>query len=315
MSLIDESYFTGYLSIPQLGQASVVENLNYFITREEPIFLQACLGYALWQDFIAGLAVDPIDPKWLNLRDGVDFTPDGLWPPFQWKNMWMNFNRDWYIPQRPVRKMHWVGFTGGTTDNGPNNSFGPILLVIAGQTTNVTLGNQTVQIVGPTPGTNTYTNSLLAGLSYYIERRGYGTMTSADVSIINNGQTITLLKNGDVFNNGEVFILHFINQAPSSGAPSIAYPSPIAGHVYYKYFRDQAANLSAFGVVSTDGENSVRSNGMLKMTDAFNRASDDILKLWQFIDYTSRKDATVYPSYDRLAIDYEYFKPINHFGI
>lgn len=314
MSLIDESYFTGYLTIPQLGQAAVVENLNVFITREEPILLQAALGYELWQDFVTGLNTNPIDQKWLNLRDGVDFTPDGLWPPFQWRNMWMSFSRDWYVPQNPRRRMRWIGFTGGASTNGQNNSLGPVISIIAGQTVLVSINGTMTSVTGPTPGTNTYTNSLFAGSSYWIERRGYGTMTDADVSITNNGQTITLLKPGDKFNNGEVFILHFINQSPS-GSPSIAYPSPLAGHVYYKYMRDEAANLSAFGIVTTDGENSVRSSGMLKMADAFNRASMDILKLWQFLDWTSRQDSTVYPSYDRLHIDYEFFKPVNQFGI
>jgi hypothetical protein len=48
MSLIDTSYFIGPLTVAQLGQQSVQNNLNLFISRAEPQFLEAALGYDLW---------------------------------------------------------------------------------------------------------------------------------------------------------------------------------------------------------------------------------------------------------------------------
>lgn len=311
MSLIDASYFTGKLTIPQLGQPSVVDALNTFIQREEPRYLQAALGYELWQDFVAGLSVSPIDQKWLNLRDGVDFDATGLWPPFNWRNGYPVYNNSWFIPQKPRRRIHWVGFCGGTPITGTNNNFGAILTLIAGQTINV---NGT-PIVGPTPGSTTYTLGALANCQYSIERQTFGTMVQGvDVNVTNNGQTIQLLKPNDKFNNGEVFILHFIT-AQQAGSPAVNYASPLAGYVYYQWFRDQAGNLSSFGVVEAQSENSTPGTGMLKMADAFNQSSNDILTLWAFLDNTWRNDPTVYPSYDRLKIDYQFFKKINKYGI
>ena len=85
MSLIDSTYFIGSLTIPQLGQPAVVDALNDFIQFQEPLFLQAALGYDLWEDFTNGLNEAIIDQKWLDLRDGVKFTPNGMWPPFLWQ--------------------------------------------------------------------------------------------------------------------------------------------------------------------------------------------------------------------------------------
>jgi len=299
MSLIDNRYFTGSLTIAQLGQPAVVDNLNVFIQRQEPLFLQAALGYQLWKDFVAGLNAPVIDQKWLDLRDGVDFTSNGMWPPFQWRNGWMQYHRDWFIPMNPLREMHWVGFCGGTPLGGSNNSNGPIRTFIAGQPG------------APVPGQSVFTNADLAGSLYTIERRGFGTMIEdVDVDINNNSQTITLLKVGDKFANGEVFIFHFINIQPT-GSPATAYASPLAGYVYYQWFRDQAANISAMGVIEGESENSKGAVGMTKMSDAFNQTSKDMLGLWQFIDM---KGVDVYPSYDRLKINYNFFKPINKFG-
>lgn len=298
MSLIDESYFIGKLTIPQLGQPAVVDNLNAFIGYEEPPFLQAALGFELWQDFMNGLAQDPIDPIWTALRDGADFLANGLWPPFQWKNGWMNYRRDWFIPMKPVRRMHWVGFLGSQPQGSANNSLGLILVFTVGQAG------------APVAGTSTFTSSLLAGTQYTLERRGFGTMTDADVNINNNGQTITLLKPGDKFNLGEVFILHFALAQTTSMASS-AYYSPLAQYVYYQYFRDNAGNLSAFGVVESQSENSTPGTGFLKMYDAYKGMSDSILKLWQYLEL---QNVAVYPSYDRLKIDYNFFKPINKYG-
>lgn len=312
MSLIDSSYFKGPLTIPQLGQPAVVDSLNDFIQQQEPLFLQAALGYELWEDFVAGLNAPVIEQKWLDLRDGVTFQANGLWPPFQWRNGQMTYNRDWGIPMTPTRRMRWVGFCGGTPQPGSNNSQGSIKTLVTGRSAD-----------DPVPLQNSFTSAALAGTQYTIERRNFGTMipgdnisgvitpANADVNISNNGQTITLLKPGDVFGNGEVFVLHFVSIAPA-GSPSIVYLSPVAAYVYYEWLLDQAGNMSAFGVVKGEAENAQATSGMLKMYSAFYNMTQDILKLWQFLDI---QGTAVYASYDRLKIDYNYFKPINAYGI
>lgn len=306
MSLIDESYFTGSLTIPQLGQGAVIDNLDNFIQVHEPLFLQAALGYALWEDFVNGLMAPVIDQKWLDLRDGARFVANGMWPPFIWQNSYMNTSRDWFIPQNPMRPMRWVGFCGGQPTAGSNNSLGSIKVLVVQASADDPL-------TAPVANTKIATIPLLANTVYTIERRGFGTMIQdVDVDVSNAGQTITLLKPGDVFALGEIFILHF-SVRPSSGTPTMQYVSPLAAYVYYEFMRDQAGNLSAFGVVTGKSENSSPALPMLKMADAFNVfMSAEILKLWSFLEL---KGITVYPSYDRLMIDYMFFKPINKYGI
>lgn len=300
MPLIDKTYFKGSISLAQLGQADVVNNLNVFINQHEPLLLQACLGYELWEDFVAGLSEPIIDQKWLDIRDGATFQASGLWPPFYWRYPYLDVYRNWYIPQNPQRRMRWVGFTGPQATNFGSNVFGDMYTLTADGSTN-----------NPVPGTSTFTWNRLAGQKYYIERKPTGTMEVTDVSITNNGQTITLLQPGDKFNTNEKFILHFFS-GNSVGTPSLMYPSPIANYVYYQWFRDNAAELSAFGVVSAKSENSTVATGLTKMSDAFNQCSKDIFHLWQFLE---AKGVDVYPNYDRLKIDYNFFKPINKYGI
>ena len=74
MVIIDYTYFAGDINIAQLGQQAVQDNLQVFIEKYEPSLLQELLGYQLYTDFIAGLEVDPIDQKWIDLRDGVEYT-------------------------------------------------------------------------------------------------------------------------------------------------------------------------------------------------------------------------------------------------
>lgn len=74
--IIDSTYFKGPLTLAQLGQQSVEDNLNIFIEQYEPEFLSKSLGYALSQSLIEGIDVGSgdIEQKWLDLLNGVQFT-------------------------------------------------------------------------------------------------------------------------------------------------------------------------------------------------------------------------------------------------
>lgn len=74
MAIIDDTYFFGDINLAQLGQPAVKENLDLFIAKYEPIILEHLLGYRLYTDFVAGLGTDPIAEKWLDLRDGAEYT-------------------------------------------------------------------------------------------------------------------------------------------------------------------------------------------------------------------------------------------------
>jgi hypothetical protein len=73
MSLIDQSFFIGSIKIPNLTGVGIVpaanlENLYWFMATYEPEYLRIVLGDTLYNAFIAGLKVVPIEDKWQNLR-------------------------------------------------------------------------------------------------------------------------------------------------------------------------------------------------------------------------------------------------------
>lgn len=72
--LIDTSYFFGDCAIGQLSEQSVQDKVTWFISQYEPEILTALLGYETYKAFTDGLKVTPIDPKWTNLQDGVEYT-------------------------------------------------------------------------------------------------------------------------------------------------------------------------------------------------------------------------------------------------
>jgi hypothetical protein len=306
MSLINSSYFIGPLTIAQLGQPAVENNLNLFINRAEPQLLEAALGYDLWQDFMMGLQQTVIDPKWLALRDGITFKSVSSWPSWYYGFSW--FNRYWYLNSQ--RNMRWPGFAAPLSFPAPSQGLSQIVL-IAGNAS----GNPTANVPNPIPGTNTYTWSGLANAIYSIERKPSGTMVeNIDYALSNNSQTITLLQPGDKWGVGEIFILKFV-QAVATGGPSNSYVSPITGYVYYLWVRDQVTVNTGSGVVKTKSENADKWNPAPRMVDAWNQMSQDMYKLWQYLEATYINDPTIYPSYDRTKIDYGFFQPINVFNI
>ena len=96
MSLIDSSYFVGEYEITNVigSAAPVVINaakLTTFIVKYEPEYLKALLGTALYDEFIAGLAVLPTpDSKWTALKNKIIDTTNKLSPivPYVWNRYW-----------------------------------------------------------------------------------------------------------------------------------------------------------------------------------------------------------------------------------
>jgi hypothetical protein len=307
MSLIDSSYFIGPLTVAQLGQQSVQNNLNLFIARAEPQFLEAALGYDLWQDFITGLAQPVIDPRWLALLNGVQFKSVSNWP-----NWYMGFNMyNWYYWLNSQRDMYFPGFATQTTFVSPT-PLSPTVTLIAGNAT----GNPTPNWPNPVVGANFYTYSGLANAIYTINRRGVGPLINGiDYALSNNNQTFTLLAVGDKWGAQDVLILT-ITTANNVGAPSNQYVSPIAGYVYYLWVRDQISMNTGAGIVQPNPENAERANPSWRMVDAWNQMVLDVFKLWQYLEAMYvQQGPTYYVSYDRTKINYPFFQPINPFNI
>ena len=83
-NLIDKTYFIGEINIAQLSQQAVRDNLTVFIGKREPEYLEKALGYAFYQEFLAGLTADV--QKWKDIRDGAEYTnEDGFTK--KWKGL------------------------------------------------------------------------------------------------------------------------------------------------------------------------------------------------------------------------------------
>lgn len=74
MPLIDRTYFIGEINLPNTNQTAVQENIDYLISKREPELLTQLFGYGMYKAFIAGLQEDPVPQRWIDLRDGVDYT-------------------------------------------------------------------------------------------------------------------------------------------------------------------------------------------------------------------------------------------------
>lgn len=71
MQLIDVSYFVGEIFIP--GLENTVDSTNSqilgFIKKYEAKYLKDLLGETLYSEFVAGMSVEPIEQKWIDLAD------------------------------------------------------------------------------------------------------------------------------------------------------------------------------------------------------------------------------------------------------
>lgn len=132
MSLIDNTYFAGPLTIAQLGQPEVIKAVDLAIDLHEPAFLDAVLGYSLSKSFQAGIAEVSPAHKWLDIRDGVEYT-----------------NYSSY-------KRKWIGFVNSTTKVSPlaNYVFYQYMENICMQTVGigvVSAQSENSQVITPAP--------------------------------------------------------------------------------------------------------------------------------------------------------------------
>jgi len=70
MSLINESYFVGGLTIAQLSQEAVSLDVQWYIDKYEPLFLRESLGYA----FSKLMLDNPTEQRFIDLLEGSEYT-------------------------------------------------------------------------------------------------------------------------------------------------------------------------------------------------------------------------------------------------
>lgn len=69
MSITLQSDFRGEIVVANKTQPDVSENLDWFIAKYEPIFINDLMGDDLYTAYVSGLAVMPTpDPRWLDLQ-------------------------------------------------------------------------------------------------------------------------------------------------------------------------------------------------------------------------------------------------------
>lgn len=93
-TLINSTFFQGRLEIAQKTQGAVSTSLQLLIDTLEPEYLDLVLGYELKRDYLIGIALGSPEAKWVNLRDGVEFTNRkgslDKWPGFKFIEGGMN---------------------------------------------------------------------------------------------------------------------------------------------------------------------------------------------------------------------------------
>lgn len=74
--IIDHTYFTQKLSLPQRGNSEGQDLITDFIETYEEEYLKKVLGYDLWLAFSTGIAGSPggYDQRWIDLLEGKAFT-------------------------------------------------------------------------------------------------------------------------------------------------------------------------------------------------------------------------------------------------
>ncbi len=269
--LIDTSYFTGPLTIAQLGQKAVDDSLKSFINRFEPVIMEAALGYDFYQAFLNGLDVtsdEVIDQRWMDLLNGVLFT---------------NANSI---------KKRFAGFAGGQNSQ----------TLIASQKEDLTI------YAGTTPGFPVggyqYTNTDLAGWNFQVELFGAGTLDRGIEWNYKSGGGVTLTDTSYITSPGERWILHFtgkkITTSGSGSSPNLL--SPLAAFIYYEYMKDLASQNTGIGLVKNEGENSKSADVVRKPVDAFNEGVRQIQLFWDLMQADQEKTIKVYPEFDPLQV-------------
>lgn len=82
--IIDITYFTGKINLPQIGTTDGNEQVDEFIQTYEPQFLKKLMGYVLWKAFSDGTAGSGTpDQRWIDVLNGKEYKYGGrtyFWP-------------------------------------------------------------------------------------------------------------------------------------------------------------------------------------------------------------------------------------------
>lgn len=243
MALIDKSYFFGDLEVAQKSQSTVEAALQWFIDEYEPKLLTELLGYELYRDFKAGLQVDPIADKWLDLLYGKEYT-----------------NRQGTLTK-------WGGLLQVADIMNPGTYYPDDIEII---------------ISGALIGATTYTNSFLVGKSFRVVQRGFGPLGS-DITINSNGFTLNEGVFIDQSRYYIEFTAPVPLPTPVDVTPGTAKKSLIANYVYYWYSRQQATGTTGTGEKELAAQNAINASAVTKQMNAWNKMVDWVRDCREFL--------------------------------
>lgn len=275
MSLIDRTYFVGELNIPNTSQAAIGSAVDLFIEQYEEKLLNEVLGYTLYKAFKAGLQVIPVDQKWTDLIEGVEYIDLNSKTRF-WKGL---------VSQPPTVLNALDALNTISVKVGAGSTYDPI-----------------------TGSNSTTIPAVLVGKDFIIEQRGVGQLLPTEYSI--SGNTLTLLSG--VFAVNDIYIYKSatlaINTTTGTNKKSL-----IANYVYYWYQRNSHTQTATTSEVKAVNENSSIASPALKMVRAWNEMSLWICELVDYLN--AKKDDYPEWANQNIYCMLHKFKPINEFNI
>lgn len=247
MPLIDRSYFVDELNIARTDQVDVQIFLDSLIQKRETELLKDILSYPLYKSFLAGLAVDPVDPIWTNLLLGAEYT------------------------DRFSRLQYWRGLVSAP----------PALINATDQSNQIDyvaiqsdVDSQTI----PVPTT-------IIGRTWTIAKRPIGQLRTDEYDIgevQEDGSQSVAFTTAIALNDTYFFYCNNLSLEQSTGDIK---QSLIANYVYYWYNRAVVSNASATGnEVVPNMENSIINGAHVKMQRAWNEMTSQIYELIDFLD-------------------------------
>ena len=270
MPLINSSYFIGERNIPNTSYPEILSSLNNLIAIREKEYILKSLGYELFKGFWLSLANTTPAQRYVDILLGKEFTGmDGT-----------------------LQK--WDGLVSESSNTFTINPLEDIFFTVG------TLG-------APANGTDTYTNSSLAGLNYTVTQRGFGPLeelkgdnsnvSTADIQILTSGGFKWL--GATRFTQSDKYQIQFIGTVLTvSGYDVQSIPkSPIADYIYFYWLKQQHTQTSGIGEVRAEGQNSIRVSSKHKAAATWNDMSEKTCMLKEFLIMSS----SIYPEFQQYA--------------
>jgi hypothetical protein len=264
---IDETYFVGELTIPNTDQTPVLERLQWFIKKYEPIFLQKLFGYAFYKAFVAGINVTPPttpDQRYLDILYGCEYT-DYAGYLQKWKGL--------IVTDSPIYNL-----SGGLVYRKPEYLTAGVTNGLDVNATSATF----LDWIGWTP---------------QITRIGF-MEPGVDYNFDSASGIFSLLKVGDKFGNGEKFKVEF--DLRTDAVPVIDFgekESIIAYYVYYWFYRSSSTSSTGVGEIRYNPDGALIDNPNQKMAFAWNQIVERVEDLVWFMDLKNSGSPQIYPEF------------------